>query len=171
MVWVLGGCALGLAVSACRSKATSAPAASSAPSAAAGPPPASEASDSRDTRLALLGGLKAGDQLGAAVVVSVGPVRRGRLAIEVSVEGSTGVLELLLRDDNGPEPIAITERYAIFWRTADLGTNHLTAEALEDVATDLGRVVAAHERSAPVPRGLTKFVEEKRVGPPGQQQL
>ncbi len=130
-----------------------------------------ELSRPRNETFALLGGLKAGDPLGDAVVVSVGPIRRGRLPLEVSVGGSTGTLELSLRDDVGPEPIAVTERYAVYWRTAGPGTNHLMAATLEEVAVDLGRVVAAHERTAPVPEGLTKFTEEKRAVPSGQQLL
>jgi hypothetical protein len=106
-----------------------------------------------------LGGLLPGARLGPASVVAIGDVIDGRLPVEVRIEASRGILEIALRDDASPAPVAATERYAIYWRSGGPGTNWLVASDLAEVAVALGQRILAAEKTAPVPHGLTRFVE------------
>lgn len=117
--------------------------------------------------MGILGSLAPGAQLGPATLVAVGELEHGRLPVEVRIGQSRGVLEITLRDDAAPAPVVATKRYAIYWRSGDSGTNWLVAEVLVDVATALGRHLLSVEDKAPVPPGLTKFVEMKRPAPRG----
>jgi hypothetical protein len=119
----------------------------------------------------VLGELAAGSALGPGVVVELGAVRGGRLPIGVAIAGSVGRLELALRNDDGPDPLVVTERYGIYWNSSGAGTNRLTDSALAELATALGRIVAAHEATAPVPAGLAPFHERERRVAPGNLSL
>lgn len=116
----------------------------------AGPPPA------------FLNGLAPGDRLGPAEVVAIGPIADGRLAVEVHIGSNRGIVEVALRDDDAPPPVAATERYAIYWRSGGPGTNWLVDSDLGEIAVALGQRILAAEKTSPVPSGLTKFSERAK---------
>lgn len=114
-----------------------------------------------------MNGLKAGDRLGPAEVVIIGGIVDGRLPLEVHIGPSRGILEVALRSDDAPSPVAATEKYAIYWRSGGPGTNWLVSTDLEQVAVALGQRILAGEKTSPVPSAMAPFSERPKQPPLG----
>ena len=99
--------------------------------------------------------------------MAIGAIEDGRLPVEVHIGANRGILEVALRSDDAPPPVAATEHYAIYWHSGGPGTNWLINTDLEQIAVALGQRIVVGEKTSPVPAQLTKFSERPKQSPLG----
>ncbi len=122
------------------------PSATAARSVERPPPPAGPA------ELALIAPLTVGGALGDFTVREVQAVQKGVLNIVCVKDRSTVRLWIALGSENGPQPPAEADKYAIYYsvRNAD-------SSDAERLAKALAEIVGKHS-DVPVPQGMTEFV-------------